>query len=76
VTPRPSDGFVHAHESPTVSSPLTTGAVQITIRRSRSEIPAAASIGVIGARPRIGACIGQALSSFEKLASSRSPRSA
>ena len=74
--PRPSDGFVHAHESPTVSSPVTTGAVRMTVRRSRSEMPAAASIPVIGFRFRTGACIGQALISFVKLASSRSPRSA
>ncbi len=46
--PRPTDGFVHAHASPTAATPVATGSPSTTKWRTRSSIFAITSTPVIG----------------------------
>ena len=48
MAPRPTDGFVHAHESATGATPVATGRPSTTKLRCRSSILAMSWMSVIG----------------------------
>ena len=68
---------MHAHASPTLSTPVATGTPALTMARIRFTVPPAASTPVTGSPPAMRwACSGHSLTSLVQCRSSRSRRSA
>jgi hypothetical protein len=72
VIPRPSDGFVQAQESPTLTIPVATGTPSTTKRRRRSMVPPKGSTSVIGSPSSQCACNGHAATRAVQCRGSRS----
>ena len=75
AAPLPSDGFVHAHASPTGRTPVATGRPSTTGNRMRSSMPAITWTPVIGSASIQCAASGKQRTAADQRSGSRSTRS-